>query len=78
MTTRKPGKKSFTKKHRKDVCECTTRSGLPKTMYSQRWLAQKAAGELLDKGKPWQTYRCPEGGGWHIRSVRWNPWEEAG
>ncbi|QWY84142.1 hypothetical protein SEA_A3WALLY_335 [Microbacterium phage A3Wally] len=74
MEKRRKGKARFTRKSRRAVCGCRALNGSPKTLYSQKWLATKGACDVMDKGKMWQTYKCPEGLGWHIGTVRWDPW----
>lgn len=65
---------------RKLKCSCRSRDGGPKTLFSERFLASRSALLLGDPGVPWQVYRCPEPGvrGWHIATVHWDPWAEAG
>lgn len=72
-------KQRFTVKAARAVCGCTARNGAPKTLYSQKWLATKGAADIMGPdGKMWQVYKCPNGsGGWHIGSVRWDPWNKS-
>lgn len=68
-----------TKRDRKGACSCTGHSGEPKTLFSERWKASKRAGMFFSsEGRMWRTYKCPETGGWHIASVKVDPWAEVG
>lgn len=71
-------KERITAKARVGVCTCTRRTGEPKTLYSQRWIASARAGDTMEPGKMWEIYKCPSGGaGYHIATVRWNPWKNS-
>lgn len=74
MSAHKRTKRAFTQKAKRAVCGCTAQNGDPKTLYSQKFLATKAAGATMERGKMWQIYKCPEGQGFHIATVRWDPW----
>lgn len=78
MRTRK-AKRNRTKKRQRAICGCTAANGDPKTWFSQRFLATKAAADILGpEGKMWETYKCPRiRGGWHIATVRWDPWNKS-
>ena len=81
-TKRKDGfkrpKEQMTAKGRKGICTCTSRAGDVKTLYSQRWIASRRAGDTMEPGKMWEIYKCPSGGdGYHIATVRWDPWKNS-
>lgn len=71
-------KRQFTKKTQRAVCSCVTRSGEPKTLFPEKYIASRTAGDTMVKGKMWEVYRCRNGGaGWHIATVRWDPWSKS-
>lgn len=80
----KPKQKTFrpkttpSRKARRAVCACRAQNGEPKTLYPLRHHASRAAVMHYAPGKMWQVYKCPEGDGYHVTTVRWDPWEEAG
>lgn len=71
-------KRQFSRKGQRAVCGCTAMNGEPKTLFSEQFLARKRAGDTMGpEGKMWQTYKCPNPKvtGWHIGTVRWDPWK---
>lgn len=63
------------RKGRRAQCTCVSRSGVPKVAYTSRWKATGRAGATMGpEGKMWQIYKCPDGAGFHIGTVRWDPW----
>jgi len=67
-------KRQFKRKPQRSVCGCTTRSGEPKTLFPERTLASKTAGDIMAM---WETYKCPSRLGWHIATVRNDPWKKS-
>lgn len=77
---KKVSKRNRMKKPARAVCGCTARSGEPKTLFAERFEAIRVAGGKMGaEGKMWQTYKCPrkKPGGWHIGTVRWDPWNSS-
>lgn len=71
-------KRNFSKRGQRAVCACTAMNGEPKTLFSEKFLATKRAGDTMGpEGKMWQVYKCPSGDGWHIGTVRWDPWKRS-
>lgn len=69
------------RKPRKMQCGCVSADGAPKTWFEERWQASRSAGmfhSTENGGGMWKTYRCPESRGWHITSVRVDPWAKMG
>ncbi len=73
-------KRRMKPKTQKLLCKCTSQTGGPKSLFSERFLASRSALLLGDPGVPWQVYRCPEPGvrGWHVSTVHWDPWASSG
>lgn len=75
---RRKGKRQHTRKPGRAVCGCTAMNGDPKTLFVEKFLASRTAGDTMGiNGKMWETYKCPEGGGFHIATVRWDPWSKS-
>lgn len=72
-------KRSRSRKDQRGACECKSRDGEPKVLFSQRFLASKRAGDTMGaEGKMWQVYKCPSGGnGFHITTARFDPWKKS-
>lgn len=63
---------------RQGACTCTSRSGQSKWLFKERWQASARAGDTMGaEGKLWQVYKCPSGAGWHITTVRVDPWKKS-
>lgn len=68
------------KKPRTGQCECTSAAGKGKKLYPSRWQASRTGADtarLRGDGSLWETYKCPKGEGWHIATLRVDPWKES-
>ncbi len=36
-----------------------------------------AGAKMVDGKKMWQIYKCPSGRGYHIATVKWDPWSKS-
>lgn len=76
----KTPKRQFKPKTQRAVCGCTAQNGEPKTLFPEKHIASRTAGDTIGhgNGKMWEVYRCRGGGvGWHIASVRYDPWSKS-
>lgn len=76
---RRVAKKARSKNPVRAECGCTSKSGHPKTLFTEKWDATRVAGNKMGaEGEMWEIYKCPRRTGFHIGTVRWDPWEQAG
>jgi hypothetical protein len=75
---RKP-KRQYTPKAKRGACQCKAQNGDPKTLFAEHWQASKLAGDTMGSVKMWEVNKCPypDSDGYHIATVRWNPWNSS-